>query len=110
MRYEQRDIVSTFTEWWQMKVDDVKPIEQVLTKGTALGKTFETAIGRCDDPRAHLNCRAATHRHDLTFLQHAQQLYLQSGTCLTDLIEKHCAFTGLFEDTALVGDRPGKRA
>src|SRR5215472_2360912 len=45
---ERQNIVGTLTQWQNLQLEDVEPIVQVFTKGSALNCLAQIAVGRSD--------------------------------------------------------------
>src|SRR5258708_33650602 len=71
---------------------------------------FEVAIGRRDYSRVDMDRMFAADAFEILILQKAQELGLQGGGQVGDLVEKHSAAVGCFEAAGLVLDRAGERA
>src|SRR5690606_36828610 len=67
-------------------------------------------IRRRDDPHVDLAHVAAADAEHLAFLQHAQELGLELGTDLADLVEEERAAVGALEAAGAARHRTGERA
>ena len=70
----------------------------------------EVAVGGGDDAHVDLALLAGADRANAAALEHVEQLRLQRGRHLADLVEKQRAAVGLGEEAGAIGDRAGERA
>ena len=91
-------------------LDDVEAEEEVLAEAAGLHVVFEVAVRRRDDAHVGLARARLAQPLELTFLQEAQQLGLQAGGQLADLVEEQRAALGGLDPPRLIADRAGERA
>ena len=96
------NVVDAIAQRGDVQVNDVEPVEQVLAK-----RPGATASSRSTLVAATTRTSARTVRWSPTgayswSLEHAQQLHLQGGRELADLVEKQRAAFGVGEATGLV--------
>src|SRR5207247_1055478 len=73
-------------------------------------RLFEIAVGGGDDADVDMDALLATDAHELALLDHAQQLRLERGGELADLIEEDRALIRELELAELTGVRVRERA
>jgi hypothetical protein len=106
---ERRDFLAPLAQRRHPDVDDVETVEQILAETPAPHLAHEIAVGGADGSDVHLEVVAAAHSRELTVLQHVEQLGLQRGMELADLVQEHRAAVGQLETArlALVSSREG---
>jgi hypothetical protein len=106
---EAGDLLAPVAQRRNQDVDDVQPIEEVLAK--AAGRDFapEVAVGGADRSHVDPDVVVAADPGELTILQDMQELGLQGGMQLADLVEEDGAAVGQLEAArlALVGAGKG---
>src|SRR5688572_30322967 len=107
---ELGDVVGTLAQRGERDRDDVDSIEQVSAKPARGDVCLKVAIRRRDDSDVDGLRRVRAHASHFTFVECAQELYLQGGRQLTDLIEKESPLVRFLEQPGLVARRPGERA
>ena len=75
-------------EGGQLQFQHVQPVEQILAERTLLHLRGQIFIGGSDNPYIHWDHRVATYADDLVFLEHPEQLPLELGRDIADLIQK----------------------
>src|SRR6266487_4547918 len=110
MTRQWRDVLLALPQRRQLDHDDVDAIKEILAKPSDLSLGLEIARGRREHPRIDPACLLVANAADLTLLENAQQLGLQSDGTLTDLVEQQRAAAGLLEQPCLVGRSTRKRA
>ena len=88
----------------------VEPVEEVLPEHPLRHRLLEVAVGGGDETHVDLEVARVAYPPDLALLDGAQQLDLEQGRDLGDLVEEERAAVGGREEPDLVGDRPGERA
>ncbi len=94
----------------QVDGDDVDAVEELLPELALRDGVGQVAVGRRDDPHVHVHQRGAAHSPDLPLLQHAEQLHLEGGGQLGDLVEEERAPVGRLHQPGLGPHRAGERA
>ena len=82
--------------------------EQILAKRARPHRMFQVFVGRRNDADVDRDGDRATDPRDFPLLQHAQQLGLQSGLHVADLVEEDRPLCGAFEGPDFLPRRPGK--
>ncbi|OIQ81810.1 hypothetical protein GALL_364250 [mine drainage metagenome] len=88
----------------------MQPVEQVFAKPPELDLLFEVAVGGRDDARRGLDRLRAPDPFETPLLQDTQDLDLQGGTHLGDLVEKQRAPSRQFEAALARALRARERA
>src|SRR5690606_27987206 len=88
---EQRDVIVAIAERRQVQRDDVQPVVQVAAERAATDLLVEIAIRRRDDAHVDVDGLRRADGYDLALLQRAQQLHLQRGRHLGNLVEEERA-------------------
>src|SRR5205823_3561858 len=83
---------------------DPEPIEEILAELPRRNGLVEGAIRGRDDAHVHLLGEDAPHRLETPVLEHTQQLHLQLGTHLADLVEEDRPAVGQLETSYPGGD------
>jgi len=90
-------------------VDHGGGVIESLPEGPGGHGLGQIAVGGGQDADIHRDGLGTAHAFELAFLEHAQELDLQLGRKLADLVEKNRALVGHLEPTAFPGHGPGKR-
>ena len=107
---ERRDRLAPLAQRRYRNDERGQAVEEILPEGAGVDGGAKIAVRGRDNPRARLDARLAAHPPDLALLQRAQQLRLEAGRHLADLVEKQRAGAGHLEEAGLVADRVGERA
>jgi hypothetical protein len=86
--HEQRNVFHAFPEGRQANRENVEPVEQILAKCALDDPSFKIPVCRRDDPDVHGNPHRAPKPLDSTLFQHAEQLDLDVGRQVADLVEE----------------------
>src|SRR6185503_10621047 len=107
---EKEDVLAALAERRQFHGYDVEAIEEVLAEPSRLHLGLEIAVRRGDEPDVDLAADRVAHPANLRVLKHPQELDLQRGRHLADLVEEDGSLVrGLEEpDSIFVG--PGEGA
>jgi hypothetical protein len=73
---QRRDVLGTFPKRRYPDADDIKAIQQVLTKPALFGFTAQLAVRRADKADVNLAAERLTYAPDFMLLHDAQQLGL----------------------------------
>src|SRR5205085_217704 len=99
-----------FAQRRELNGEHVDAVVEILSKRAFLDFLDQVAIRRADEAHAHpLGLRGAD-RQDLSLLKRTQELDLQRGGDLPDLVEEQGAAVGDFEEALLVLDRAREAA
>ena len=90
--------------------DHVQAVEEVLAEAARRDLRLQVAVGGGDDPHVDLDGLLAADALELLLLQHAQQLELQAGRHVADLVEEQGAAVGQLEPAELALDGAGEGA
>ena len=94
-----------------MDPDDVQPVEKVRTEQPPLHLLLQIAVSGHQQTEIQLNALGTGHPLDGLFLNELQQLRLDVGRQLADLVQKQCAAVGQLDLADLTGaGRAGKSA
>ena len=91
-------------------LEDVDPVEQILAELLVRDHRRQVLVRRRDDPHVDLDRLGAADRRERALLQHAQELDLQRGGHVADLVEEERAAVGDLEQARLILHRAGERA
>ena len=85
---EERDVLSPRAQGGDHDGKHIEPVEKVFAKAPRFYLRREIAVRGGDDAHVDFEIPRITYAPDHLVLQDAQQLHLQRGGKLTDLIEK----------------------
>ena len=107
---QRGDVLAPLAERWHHDPDDVEPIEEVVAEHPLADHLHEIAVG--GGQHAHVGGESLRRPQpsELAALQHAQELDLERGRHLADLVQEQGAAMGFFEQAELAGDGPGEGA
>ena len=106
-----QDVLRPLPQRRDVQPDHVQPVEEVGAEQPAVYLLLQIAVGGHDQPDIQLDASGAGHPLDGLFLNQLQQLGLNVGRQLTDLIQKQCAAVGQLDLADLTGaGRAGKSA
>src|SRR4051794_3252293 len=106
---EERHVLEPLPQRRQPDGDDVQAIEKVLEEAARLHLGREILVAGGDDPRVHLHRRGLADPADLALLEHAQELSLDAGTDVADLVQEQGSEARLLEQPAAGPGRAGER-
>src|SRR6187397_1243008 len=86
-----RDILFALAQRRRAEGDDVQAVIEIGTELAAARFLGKIAIGRGDEAEIDLNSTSSADSFELALLQDAEQLRLQRGRQLADLVEKQRA-------------------
>ena len=107
---QQRDIVHALPQRWHMDVHDVEPVIEILAEGTFGDGFSEVAMGGGHDAHIHLTRCCLPHPLDLLFFQYAQELELDQGRNIPDLVQQNGPAVGSLKPAYAFAVRPGEGA
>lgn len=94
-----------------MDADDVQPVEEIGPEQTALHRLLQIAVGGNDQPEVQLDLLGAGEALNGLLLNQLQELGLDMGGQLTDLIQEQRAVVGQLDLADLAGGGgPGEGA
>ena len=94
-----------------MQPDHVQPVKEVRAEHPPVHLLLQVAVGGHDQPDIQLNALGAGYPFDGLLLNELQQLRLDVGRQLADLVQKQCAAVGQLDLADLTGaGRAGKGA
>ena len=107
---QRKNLLAPLAQRGNYDFDDVQPEEQVLPEMSLAHRSVEIAIRRRDD--AHVGGASAGFPDalELLVLEEPEQLGLDGGRNLTDLVEEKRAPLRGFHAARLVADGPGESA
>src|SRR2546426_9643844 len=109
MTEEQRDLVSALPQRRHMNRESAQPVVEVLTQFLFCQRLFNVDVSSSHNAHIDINRPLAAQPEELFVLEHMQELGLQSGWHLRDLIQKNRAFLTQFELAWLGSQGAGKR-
>ena len=105
---QRGNIVPAVAQWRQLDVKDVQAVEQIRPERAFVDQRFQVFVGGGHAAKVHLDGLIAPDAHDLSLLQHAQQIGLGFEADVADFVEKDSASFGNFEFSFLTILRSGK--
>src|SRR5262249_60340009 len=88
---QRRQVLEAVTQRGQPERDHVQAEEEVLAEAPGTSLRLQVPVGGRDDAGVHLERFSATHPLEAALLEEAQQLRLQLGRQLADLVEEQAA-------------------
>ena len=107
---QQGDVPVPVAERRQHDGDDVDPVVQVLAELAARDRLAQVSVRRRHDAHVHVDQRGRAHAPHLSLLDGAQQLRLQRGRDVADLVEEERAPVGRLDQSGLGPDGTRERA
>src|SRR5439155_109224 len=107
---ERHDIFASRPQRQELDRDHVQAEVEVLAEAAGRDLVAQDAVGRRDDAHVDRARRAAADAQDLALLQHAQELHLDVGRDLGDLVEEERAAVGALEAAGARRDGARERA
>src|ERR1700730_1896180 len=107
---QRRDVFGVFAQRRNGDGNNVEAVKQVGAKGLLARGLLQISIGRGQEPDVDFNRAGASHAHEFSFLQNAQQLGLENGRKLADVVEENGAAFGNFEKSFFLGNGAGEGA
>ncbi|MNP40409.1 hypothetical protein D3C76_1340500 [compost metagenome] len=98
---QQQDVLAAFAQGRHFDVEDVEAIEQVFAEQAFADHFFQVAVGRAEDPHVDLDLTVPAHPAKAAIVEKPQELGLQIGRHLANLVEKHRALVGQFHQPRL---------
>ncbi len=100
MTYQIRHVLTTLAQWRQPQRHDIQTVVKIFAEKPLRDELAQILVGRGHDAHIGLDRRAATDRHILALLQHAQQARLRLHWHVADFIEEQRTAIGLFKTSA----------
>src|SRR5271154_6967705 len=97
---KQGDIVAPLPQRRQMHLDDIQSVEKVFAKFPLLDHLCKVPIGCANQANVDAYGLVAPQSLKISFLNHSQQLGLQSQPEVADLIQKQGSSVGSFNPAA----------
>ncbi len=110
MLAERRHVLEPLAQRRHAHRDRVDAEVEVLAQPSLAQGGLDVDVGGADQPEVDADASIAPDRTELSFLQHAQQLGLQVGRHLADLVEQERPTLGHRQQPGLVGERAGEGA
>ncbi len=95
---EREQVLGALAQRRQVDVHDVEAVVEILAEGARLEARVEVLVGGGDDAHVDALGPRGAERPDLALLQDAQELGLQRGRQLGDLVEEQRAAVGFDEE------------
>jgi hypothetical protein len=105
---EEGDVVRPVAEGRHVEGDDVEAVVEVAAEGAAAHLLLQVTVGGGDDAHVGLDGPGGAHGHDLPLLEGAEQLDLEGGRHLADLVQEEGAAAGGHQEAVLVPDGAGE--
>src|SRR5688572_24967858 len=83
---KSRDIIATFTQWWQKDRHNIETIKKVFPKFSFFNHFFKISICRSDNTRIGFDFASTSNRSEFSFLQDTQEFYLEHLAELTNFV------------------------
>jgi hypothetical protein len=85
---QERDVLAPVTERRQVDRDDVQAVEEILAQHAVGDRAAQIAVGGRHQAHVDLHVPRVAHPADLALLDRAEQLHLDRGRDLGDLVEE----------------------
>src|SRR4029078_7771674 len=85
---QRQGVVRAIAQRRQVNVNHVQPVKEILPEGAVGEVLFQVTVGGGDDAHVDLLAARRAQRANLALLQDAQQLGLQRGRQLGDLVQE----------------------
>ncbi len=105
---EGTDVVGAVAEGGELDDDDVEAVEEVLAEGAVGDGGMEVAVGGGDEADIDLEGLRAADAHDFAVFEDAEELDLDGGGGVADLVEEEGAALGALEGPAVEGRGTGE--
>src|SRR6185503_14321472 len=105
MARERGHVLEPLAERRDADREDAEPVVEVLAEPAGLHLVLEAAVRRRDDAHVDLPGVIVPDLPDLAVLEDAEQLRLELGRGLRDLVEEERAAVGYLEEALAVRDR-----
>ncbi len=110
VRHQGGDVALARAQRRQGHRHDVQPVVEVLAELAALHLGGEVAVRRRDEPHVDLDGLHPAHPLELLLLEDAEELDLEGGRDVADLVEEERAAVGELEAPLLAADGAGEGA
>ena len=107
---QQQHVAASFPQGRQMQRNDVQAIEQILAKTPGSHFRFQIAVGRRHDAHVHFLADIAAHTLKFPFLQHPQNLDLQTQIHFPDFVQENGSSVRQLKTSGPGAQRVGKSA
>src|SRR5690349_23903832 len=107
---QRGDVIAALAEWGHRQLDHLESEVQVLAELAFPNELLERPMRCRDDARLGPAGTLAAHGIELPILQHAQQLRLEGGRCVADLVEENGAALRQLEASAPIARGAGERS
>src|SRR5207302_2619373 len=107
---ERRDVLRALPQRRDRDREDVQPVVEVASEGPGRDHLLEVAVRRGDDAHVDLLRARTPEALELLLLQHAQELWLELGRNVADLVEEQRASVCQLEPPHALRDRTAERA
>src|ERR1700730_11209091 len=98
---QDRNIVSSLSERWDVNRQDANPVEEILTKITRLHLSFQKPIRSANKSNIYSPVASSANPIELAILKQVKQFYLNGRVQVTDLVQKECAAVSKLYATGL---------
>jgi hypothetical protein len=102
MLQQEREILKSFAQRWQMDVDDVEAVEEIFTKLSHAHGVTQVTVGRGDQPHIDRFASGGAQWAYLFVFDYPEQLSLSLQGQFANLIEKGRAAMRRHKETGLV--------
>jgi hypothetical protein len=97
MRGERRDVFGAIAQRWNVNVDDVETIEQILPELSVRHRLLEIPVRRREHVHVDVETAHAAHAPKLVRLDDVEKLGLHRFRHVADLVEEHRPLVGDLE-------------
>src|SRR5215469_15900531 len=104
MLHQRSNVLGSLSKRGNTQGNDVQPVEEILPKMPGAHLLLKIAVRGRDDARVDLDRLVTSDTFELAFLQEAQQLGLQRGREIRDLVQEDGPAGSRFEPAWLVLD------
>jgi hypothetical protein len=101
---QRQDVVATVAQSGNVDLEHVEAIVEVLAELTVSDRRPQIAVRRRQDPHVGLQDLRSADPLEFAFLEHTEELRLQDGSHLGDLVEEERPSCSLLQPSDLPGD------
>src|SRR5690606_36080618 len=95
------DVLAALAQRRGAKVEHVEPVDQILTEAAFSDQLLQLAVGGAEDAHVDANLAFAADAAEAALAEKVHQLGLPVRRHLGDLVEKHRAAVGQFQQAGL---------
>ena len=88
--YQEANVLSPVPKWWEVNVNHIEPVKQILSKSCLFCHFLQILIGGRNNPDISRKRERATNTIKRAFLQNPQKFYLQLKRYIIYVIKENC--------------------